>query len=122
MLISSQTLDSMGSAPNKSLTSFPSRAPRVFTFPGQSVAATAGIVAYQHANFSPVVALCPESPQFLQVLSITIHEAKTSMSNNVPLQVNQTVDMTQEVIPSFSSGPLSFMLGLIWGTKGNLAL
>lgn len=32
------------------------------------------------------------------------------------------VALTRKVTPNFCSGPLSFMLGLIWGSKRNLAL
>lgn len=61
-----------------------------------------------------------QSPQYRS--QPQLHGVKTSMSSNIPLQLHQMVALTQKVTPGFCSGPLSFRLGLLWGTKGNLAL
>lgn len=104
---------------SKSLTSFTSEG--VYC-PCQSLAATCPCCCILACYFFPNGALCPEFPQLLPALLTTTHETKPFMSSNILLQAHQVMATTQKVTPSFCSGPLFVMMGLIWGTEGNVAL
>lgn len=103
-----------------SLTSYTSRIPRVSILPCLSLVATCPCCCIWTCKLFPNGRPLPRIPTILT--SPLNHGAITFMFNNTPLQLHQMVSLTQKVTPSFCSGPLSFMLGLIWGSKGNLAL
>lgn len=120
VLISSQTLRSMDSVPSHWPLSPPGL--RGCLLPMPVLGCYLPMLLHISMLLLPQWCSLPEFSQLLPALVTTTHETKTFMPSNILLQGHQVMAMTQKVPPSFCSGPLFFMMGLIWGTEGNVAL